>query len=434
MHVIKNWEEYTFYLLIDLKNKNKGKFRSDFFQLHRNDQLRLFNILEDTSRIVFYEYITPAEFAPIFAKLTITNKQSVLKQVDKQYEQGIMKSLPADEVVRFFNKIDKDEINYYLSHFSQERAKQIRSLLDYKAGTAGAMMTTEFVTARPTETVEHVLNRLFKTGKYSETIYYIYIVSETNVLLGVTSLRTLMIVPREHTMNFVMKQQVVSVSTFTDENEIMTLIKEYDLLLLPVINAQRELMGIVTVDDVLDITHLKTQKLRGFNMILPGNILRYLLGGILLSSISFGTIIGFSKISSNTSVIILAYALIISMMGGVISTQTSDTIAKVNVKNNFFKILYDSVRKNNLIIPFIIMIIVTILSNVIVLSIVEYSDHVSISFIIALLLAVMSNVITGTLIPYLLLKFNIDSPNIAIISNVIITSLVSFSLAFYLFL
>src|SRR5690625_2775463 len=171
MHVIKNWEEYTFYLLIDLKNKNKGKFRSDFFQLHRNDQLRLFNILEDTSRIVFYEYINPAEFAPIFAKLTITNKQFVLKQVDKQYEQGIMESLPADEVVRFFNKIDKDEINYYLSHFSQERAKQIRSLLDYKAGTAGAMMTTEFVTARPTETVEHVLNRLFKTGKYSETIY-----------------------------------------------------------------------------------------------------------------------------------------------------------------------------------------------------------------------------------------------------------------------
>lgn len=103
---------------MELKNKNKGKFRSDFFQLHRNDQLRLFNILEDTLRIV-YEYITPAEFAPIFAKLTITNKQSVLKQVDKQYEQGIMKSLPADEVVRFFNKIDKDEINYYLSHFSQ---------------------------------------------------------------------------------------------------------------------------------------------------------------------------------------------------------------------------------------------------------------------------------------------------------------------------
>lgn len=433
MHVIRNWEEYTFYLLMYLKNRNKGKFRSDFFQLHKNDQLRLFNILEESSRIVFYEYINPAEFAPIFAKLTITNKQSVLKQLDKQYEQGIMENLPADEVVRFFNKIDKDDINYYLSYFSQERAKKIRSLLDYKAGTAGAMMTTEFVTARPTDKVAHVLNRLFKTGEYSETIYYIYIVSEKNVLLGVTSLRTLMIVPRESTMNFVMKQQVVSVSTFTDENEIMSLIKEYDLLLLPVSNAERELVGIVTVDDVLDIPHLKTQQLREFNVISPGNILRYLLGGILLSSISFGTIIGFSKISSNTSVIILAYVLVISMMGGVISTQTSEAIAKVNVKNKSFKILWDLVRKNNLIVPFIIMVIVTILSSVLALSVVEYSGQISISFIAALLLAVTSYVIMGGLIPYLLLKFNIDSLNIAIISNVIITSLVSFSVACYLF-
>src|SRR5699024_5931080 len=325
MHVIRNWEEYTFYLLYDLKNKNKGRFRSDFLQLHRNDQLRVFNILEGASRLIFYEYITPAEFAPIFAKLTRANKQTVLKQVDKEYEQGIMEYLPADELVRFLKKIDKDEIDYYVSYLSQERAIQIRSLLEYKKGTAGAMMTTELLTARPNETVEHVLNRLFKTGRYSETIYYIYIVSETNVLLGVTSLRTLMIVPPRHTMNFVMKKQIVSVGTDTDESEVLSLIKEYDLLLLPVTNDQGLLIGIVTVDDVLDIIKVEPQKLLQFNQGILGKTLDYLLVGILLSSIFGGAIFGFSEISLHTSVIILAYTFMFSMIGGVISTQVVNT-------------------------------------------------------------------------------------------------------------
>src|SRR5699024_8441421 len=122
---------------------------------------------------------------------------------------------------------EPSETVYYLQKLSVEKANEIKQLLRFKDGTAGAMMTTEVMTAEVDETVGKVLERIFQTGKYSETIYYIYIVTGLNELLGVVSLRELMLVPRGHTMKFVMKKQVVTVLASTDEQEVVAIVKDY---------------------------------------------------------------------------------------------------------------------------------------------------------------------------------------------------------------
>src|SRR5699024_2995722 len=136
MFYMKNWEEYTYYLLIYLREDRKGKFRSAFFQLHRNDQLRFFNQLEKVTRSYFYKCVDPEEMAPLFAKLSTPRKKFVAKEMDSSYERTVMESLPSDEIVRFLKRLIENERTYYLSRLPEQRAEQIKLLLSYNEGTA----------------------------------------------------------------------------------------------------------------------------------------------------------------------------------------------------------------------------------------------------------------------------------------------------------
>lgn len=267
MFYIKNWEEYTYYLLLYLKEDRKGKFRSAFFQLHRKDQVRFFTQLDKVTRNYFYECVMPHEVALLFAKLSITKKKTIVNEVDPLYERALLHNVPSDEVARFLKRLTPNEQTYYLSRLPERKVEQIKLLLSYNDGTAGALMTTDFITARINETVEDVLNRLFTLGKYTDTIYYIYIVTESNKLIGVVSLRDLIVVPRRHTMKFMMKKRVVSVHLSTDEQRVVTIFKAYDLLLIPVVSHEEELLGIITIDDAMDITD-RNKKVTIMNSIL----------------------------------------------------------------------------------------------------------------------------------------------------------------------
>lgn len=252
MFQIKNWEEYTYYLFIYLKDGRTANFRSDFFQLHRNYKLRYFKMLDDASRQKFYEMIKPSEFAAIFSKLDFAAQQSIIDELEEIYALKTIDSMQTDEIVQFLSGLTQEKINYYLSLLERHDARQIRILLTYETNTAGAIMTTEFVTATKDETVAGVLDRLRLVGKDAETIYYIYIVQSSNQLVGVISLRDLITSPRSHTMSFIMKERVVSVRIHDHFKKVFKIIKDYDLLLVPVTTKNNELVGIITIDDVMN--------------------------------------------------------------------------------------------------------------------------------------------------------------------------------------
>lgn len=431
MFDVRNWEEYTYYLLINLQNENRSKFRAEYFQLHRNDQLRFFEMLTDNLRAIFYDFIEAKEFAPNFAKLSISKQRKVLEEVNEAYELAIIENLPSDELVNFLKQVKSEELVRYLKKFTPEKAEQVKMLLSYKQGTAGALMTTEFITARKEETTKSVLARLFEGEKYRESIYYIYIVNESNKLVGVVSLYELMLVPSGHRMDFVMKEQVVSVLTSTDEQEVVTIVKDYDLLLVPVVNESRQLIGIITVDDVMDIDEKRKDDSA---KMLPKKRRYLFMTATLMSGVIFSIITSLGHFSVNHAARIVIFTLIISIIAGLLSTQSSVTTMNIVAEENYsWKRILIGLKENEFIVTFIYLAIVGVLSGLVSLSFIEHNQPIGFVFGATLFLAIISSVLIGTLTPFVLQEFKLNSKQATIMANILVTSFICTIVAWSLF-
>lgn len=260
-----------------------AKFRSGYFQLHQNHQLRYFRTLDCSSRKKFYKIIKSNEFATVFSELDSSAQELIIGELDGVYAQKVIDSMRTDEVVRFLRGLEQERINYYLSLLKNHDAGQISMLLTYEENTAGSIMTTEFITATEGDTVAVVLDRLSLVGKDAETIYYIYIVKNSNQLVGVVSLRDLITSPRGHQMRFIMKEYVISVRISDYLIEVLKIIKNYDLLLVPVITRSNELIGIITIDDVMnEKTESSSKIIRQINRKRRTSTLTMLFLGIVL--------------------------------------------------------------------------------------------------------------------------------------------------------
>lgn len=253
MLTIKNWEEYTYYLLMYLKKKQKAHFRVDFFQLHPTNQADFFRLLDKEKRQCFYHFTAPKELAIIFSHLELQEQDEIMEELDEQYALAMIRELRTDDAVDFFKESRKDLAARYLSLMDEKTAKKIKTFMMYEKETIGSLMTTEYVTAEASETVEQVLLRLRHEGKLAETIYYIYVLNEEKRLIGVVSLRELIVSHPEDALLHMMKEHLITATTDMEQEKAVAIIEEYDLLAVPVVNHDDEMIGIITVDDVLDV-------------------------------------------------------------------------------------------------------------------------------------------------------------------------------------
>lgn len=257
---VKNREEFTYYLFLALKNKEKEKFREEFLDLHPTDQHDIFKQMSEEKRKHVYEYLTASEFADIFKELHLHNQKKIFSELDDQFALEMLNELPADEITDFFGEIPDHIANYLLEKMDKKEADNIKLLLTYKDDTAGSLMTTEFVTVNPSDTVSKIMEQLRKEGDEAETIYYVYVTNEVGHLIGVVSLRELITAPLEEKVDNLMKEQLITVSPFADQEEVSMIIKDYDLLAVPVVTTDGKIVGIVTVDDIIDVIEEETDE------------------------------------------------------------------------------------------------------------------------------------------------------------------------------
>src|SRR5690625_4240401 len=171
------------------------------------------------------------------------------------YLQNVFSFIADDNVVQFISQLDEEKRQQALSIMKPEDLKAIESLLKQKLGTAGALMTTELIRVTTENTADEVIADMRLIGSQAETIYYIYVVNPNNQLTGVLSLRDLLLSPGDTKVKEIMNTQTVYVPQEMDQEEVARIIQEYDLLAVPVVNKDNILLGIVTVDDVLDVIH-----------------------------------------------------------------------------------------------------------------------------------------------------------------------------------
>lgn len=248
----KNREEYTYYVLLYLKKGLKDEFRADFLALHPMDQIDIFMTLQPELRERVLFYLTLGEFAEIFKHLEVKEQKKVIKGLDHTAAVQLLSEMFSDDIVDFLGELEPELAEELLNSLGTEDAQELKTLLAYRPDTAGAMMTVEYIAALKHHTAGEVMKRLQVEGIEAETIYYIYVINELEQLVGVVSLRDLIISPQERMLEELMKKQPITISPSTPYLKISELIKKYDFLALPVVTQQGKLEGIVTVDDVLD--------------------------------------------------------------------------------------------------------------------------------------------------------------------------------------
>src|SRR2546428_2928868 len=184
-----------------------------------------------------------------------TLQYELLSELDPERASDLLEILPPDDAADILADIPAEEVERLLSLMPAYEAQPIRDLLRYGAETAGGIMTIEVLSLSQELTIEEALVYLRQHSAHLEMIYYLYIVDSDKHLVGVVSLRELVVAEPTTRLQDLMDRDVLKVTTDTDQEEVARLISKYDLLGVPVVDSENHLVGLITVGDVIDVLH-----------------------------------------------------------------------------------------------------------------------------------------------------------------------------------
>jgi CBS domain-containing protein len=209
-------------------------------QVRPDEKTFIFSTLSNNTAAEALHELEPMLAAVLIAKL------------DTKKALGILEKMPADEVADILGDLPSEKSQQLLSLMRVRKATQIRKLLQHRDETAGGLMTTEFIALPQNLTAEQVISRLREIEPDAETIYYLYVVDEAGHLAGVLSLRRLITSPPDKLISEIMIKENITVSPEMNHREVANFISKYNLLAVPVVDQDKKILGIVTVDDVMD--------------------------------------------------------------------------------------------------------------------------------------------------------------------------------------
>ncbi|MCP4747787.1 MAG: magnesium transporter [Desulfobacteraceae bacterium] len=205
-----------------------------------------------------------------FSQLSIETQQACLSCADAQTMLPFVENMEPDDRVDLLKSVDEDIAESILPLIAQAERNAIRRLWQYEEGTAGAVMTTEYAMLSQSISVAGALEKLRLQAPNKETIYYIYVTDDQRHLLGILSLRDLIMSKPQVSLESIMQTRVISVSHDQEVEQVAAVISKYDLLAVPVVDKENRLLGIITVDDVIDIIEAEsTQDFQRMSAVMP---------------------------------------------------------------------------------------------------------------------------------------------------------------------
>jgi len=415
----ENRKQYFHTILKALNEEDIDQFRHTFLELHPTDQLDLFVTLTKDSRHRIYTYISPKEMADIFGGLTFKKQNYFLNELNESYAYDMFNNMFTDDIVTFLTKSTDSKTDRIIQNLDLKKAKEVNHLLSYDPETAGAVMTKESINIASTDTVSHVITMLRGYAPDAELIYYLYVINEDGKLVGVVSLRDLIIANPDEVVQNVMSTRVVSVPEYMDQEEVGKLIKKYDFLAVPVVSKDSTLLGIITVDDIMDILEMETTEDFGeistakdatdvdINSFVAAKkrspwIILLMFFGMITAGV-----IGWFEETLETVVLLGAFIPMIMDSAGNVGTQSLTVSVRGLAlgtidKSSSFKIVRRELG-TGFLIGFVCMIIITLL---IALFYGEWMLGLIVG--ISILITLTLSAVTGAILPLIINKFKVD--------------------------
>lgn len=209
--------------------------------------------LPETLQALAFRLLPKDEAIEVYEYLDSTVQQALIDELRSQDVLDLVEQMSPDDRVRLFDELPAKIVRRLLQQLSPAEREITSLLLGYGTGTAGRLMTPEYIALKEGMTGDQALARVRLMAPRTETIYTLYVTDVSRRLTGILSLWELLVAPPEDSIGALMTRDVISVHTDTDQEEVARVIQRYDLLAVPVVDREERLVGIVTVDDVIDI-------------------------------------------------------------------------------------------------------------------------------------------------------------------------------------
>ena len=368
-------------------------------------------------------------------------KFNLLSLFSKNRQAQIISEMSSDELVDLLGTLDEDEQNEIITNMNTEEVEEVKALLSYDPESAGGIMATEFISIKETDTVNETINYLRTMAPDSETPYYIYVVDDLDVLKGVVPLRQIIVSTPDTLIKDIMIENIISAPVDMDQEEVSHIFEKYGFMAIPVVDHNGEILGIITVDDVMEIMKEEytedmfrlagldeEEKVAGTVIGAIKSRLPWLLVNLVTATLAAKTV----SLFENTIAQIVALATFMPMVAGMGGNAGSQTLTLIIRGIAIGEISYENqagILKKEIAIG-----IINGLCLGLVVGVLGYFwvGSLAFGFVIgtAMLLNLIVATISGYLVPILLKKVGIDP---ALASAVFVTT-VTDVLGFFFFL
>lgn len=411
------------------------------------DIAAIFEELQDEKTPILFRILPKELAAETFVEMDDETQEFLIHGLSDSELKEVVDELFVDDAVDLIEEMPANVVKRILRQADKDMRKQINELLKYPEDSAGSIMTTEFIVLRPDMTAEMAIKRIRRTGVDKETIYTCYVTDNNNKLIGISTVKDLLLADDDDLVKELMEENVISVNTLDDQEQVAQMFSNYNFLALPVVDNENRLVGIVTIDDAIDVIQEEaTEDIEKMAAVLPSDkpYMRTSVWGIyrkripwllvLMLSATFTSAIISSFEGALASVIVLSsFIPMITGSGGNAGSQASVSVIRalslgeIEFKS-MFKVLWKELRVS------ILCGATLAAANFIKLMIFDLNGNPN-AFVIALVVSltllgtIMMSKIVGSSLPLLASKIGFDP---AVMANPLISTVCdSLSLLIY---
>ncbi len=243
-----------------LESKQYTVLRQRLSEMNEADVAAILEELKEQEMLKIFRILPKDIAADVFSYMEVDSQQYIITSLSEKDAAGIIDNLMADDATDLLEEMPANIVKRLLAAASPDTRRDINHLLRYPEDSAGSIMTVEFVDLKENLTVEQAIQRIRNVGVDSETINICYVLDSRRTLLGTVALRYLLLSQPDEIIGDIMHENVISLTTLMDQEEVAHQFKKYDFTSMPVVDNENRLVGIITVDDVVDIMEQEAQE------------------------------------------------------------------------------------------------------------------------------------------------------------------------------
>lgn len=433
-------EQILLLIIKYLKELKKDDLQQIVDELQPYDLARIYKELPLKHRHKFLLFLTSKQIAELIQELDRELQADVLQKLGVEKSSNVMDLMDNDDLADLLGELSVDKIEEFLASMGKEESQTVQSLMQYPPETAGGIMTNRYVWIRKYYTVREAVDKFKTFARIAETINYLYVLDEDKKLVGVVSYRDLLLADLDDKIEDIMFTRIISVPVDMDQEDVARTIERYDFIAVPVVDYAGRLVGIITVDDVIDVfiqeANEDIHKLAASGKDIDFNTKAYVaafrrlpwLVLLLFIGLISGNIISSFETTLEQVVALAFFMPMIAGMTGNTGTQSLAVVVRGLVSNDIGKKEIVRLIWRELRVGLLIGVI-----NGTLIAIIAYiwQGNIYLGLVVglSLLATLIIGTLAGTIIPIILYQFKIDP---AIASGPLITTLNDiFSLTVY---